>query len=684
VHVETPLWDGSGNIGHLPDRAAFIRYESERILDEYGNHPSFVMMATGNELRYPQERYLQYLVEVWQARDRRHLYTSTCAPFNLEGLDDFFVAAGALGGPGRGLKHENGNAYFTYEKTVGPFERPFISHEIGQYTSFPDFYGWFNEDKYTGPLKAQYIGMIRERFERFHSPERGPRYAAASGALQVLQYKTELEAMLRTPSMDGFHLNGLMDYPGEGIALIGMLDAMEDSKGLIKPEHYRRFCSETVALVTMADDELAGGSLFEADALVRHHGPTDREGSRWSWRISDRSGKTLFKGELGPHKVLTGELTSLGKIEAALPDVTRAQEFILSLQMAGSEVMNEWSFWVFPAEVDLTVPDGVTLADGLTEEVQKKLENGGSVLLTLDAGSLIDPVPCGFGTVFWGRGLFPRNPRPMGILCDPAYGALASFPTRSHAQYQWYSLLTGSQAMKLNALPFAFEPVVHMIDDFNECERLGLVIEARVGKGRLLATSLSLGKDGERTLAQKQMLNSLLTRAASSAAGPVPALSIEEIRTVMRGARSSSLKCIGGRIAAVSSENPGMTKDQMLDGDLKTFWHTRFADGFAKPPHYVVVEVPAGMSVAGLSYAAWSGGNDNGHVKRYKVSVSDDVKTWGAPLVKGALKPNVYGDQEIRFPSPTNRMFIKLEITEAVSLGGEPIAAIGELDVLLR
>ena len=122
----------------------------------------------------------------------------------------------------------------------------------------------------------------------------------------------------------------------------------------------------------------------------------------------------------------------------------------------------------------------------------------------------------------------------------------------------------------------------------------------------------------------------------------------------------------------------------MIDGDTKTFWHTRFADGFAKPPHYVVLEIPAGTLVTGLSYSAWTGGNGNGHVKRYSVTVSDDGKTWGTPLIKGSLKPAISTEQKITFPSPTTRRFIKFEATDAVSHGGQPIGAIGELDVLVK
>jgi hypothetical protein len=127
-----------------------------------------------------------------------------------------------------------------------------------------------------------------------------------------------------------------------------------------------------------------------------------------------------------------------------------------------------------------------------------------------------------------------------------------------------------------------------------------------------------------------------------------------------------------------------MEKEKMQDGKIETFWHTRFAGGFAKPPHYVVLEVRAGIPVTGLSYSAWTGGNGNGHVKRYSVYISDDGRTWDAPLMKGALKTKISTEQEIIFPAPTAKKFIKFEVTDAVSAGGQSLAAIGELNVLVK
>ncbi len=177
-----------------------------------------------------------------------------------------------------------------------------------------------------------------------------------------------------------------------------------------------------------------------------------------------------------------------------------------------------------------------------------------------------------------------------------------------------------------------------MIDDFNECNRLGLILEARVGGGRLLISTLNLGNEGQRTLAQRQMLKSPLARAGDRESHPAHSLTIDQLDKFFIPERSLTLKRIGGNVVEVSFFNPGMEKENMLDGSTRTFWHSRYDCGFAKPPHYVVIEVPAGTSVGGLSYAAWTGGNNNGHVKSYSVSVSDDGKSWGRPAGEGRFE----------------------------------------------
>ena len=150
------------------------------------------------------------------------------------------------------------------------------------------------------------------------------------------------------------------------------------------------------------------------------------------------------------------------------------------------------------------------------------------------------------------------------------------------------------------------------------------------------------------------------------------------IKAILTGAPvTASGKPVSEPVAKSPTQEPAPVPPSRAPSDLQSEAPAPQTD---KQP----LEVPADTSVAGLSYVAWSGGNGNGHVKGYAVSVSDDGKTWGAPLVKGALEPDVHRNQEIRFPAPTNKKYIKFEVTDAVSAPGKPVAAIGELDVLVK
>jgi hypothetical protein len=143
----------------------------------------------------------------------------------------------------------------------------------------------------------------------------------------------------------------------------------------------------------------------------------------------------------------------------------------------------------------------------------------------------------------------------------------------------------------------------------------------------------------------------------------------------------TKLKAIGGSVS-VSSSQKGMEKEKMQDGSNRTFWHTRFKPTLAKPPHYVILENPQGKLIDGLSYATWTGGNGNGQVKAYSIHLSDDGKSWGAPIVEGELEIRLASEQPILFPKPTASRFIKFLVTDALTLDGRSLASIGKLDVM--
>ncbi len=146
---------------------------------------------------------------------------------------------------------------------------------------------------------------------------------------------------------------------------------------------------------------------------------------------------------------------------------------------------------------------------------------------------------------------------------------------------------------------------------------------------------------------------------------------------------STALQQIGGRIS-VSSFQEGMEKEKMQDRSNKTFWHTRFTPDVAAPPHFVILENPSQREIYGLLYSTWSGGNGNGQIKGYSVSLSNDGTTWGEPIAQGTLEVMLAAEQEIPFPAKTESKFIKFLVTDAVSLDGKSLASIGSLDVLVN
>jgi hypothetical protein len=544
LQVEAPMWDGYGYVGKYPDRATFIRYEAERILDEYGNHPSFCMFSIGNELGDGTEFYLQYLVQVLRDRDNRHLYTCASAPASSLRNDDYLVGANGITGDWacsisatcfRGLKKWKGQNYGDVRTEIETMNKPLIAHEIGQHTSFPDFYSWFNAKKYSGPLKAYYIDTFKTKFEKLHAPTLGPSFARASGALQLLLYKAEIEIMLRTPNLAGFHLNGISDYPGEGVALIGMLDAMMDNKGIASPETFREFCSETVPLARINRQMMVTGEMFEANVEVRHHGATDLKRSNWHWKIADQLGKSICEGTFAIKDIPTGTLTALGNIKTDLPSFDTARELTLTVWMDQSNAKNSWRFWVFTKEsnTDEVAKSGIVIADQWNEKVKSALRKGAKVLLLPSKESVTDPVDAEFFTVFWSKSATSKSMGAMGLYLDSSHPSLSRFPTRSHADWQWYDLMTGSYSLNINRLPFGFQPIVHLIDFFKTNDRLAMVMEASVGKGQLVVCTLNLGTNSNRSPAQQQMLNSLMNYLSSKDFHPPGTLSFKQLDDVL-------------------------------------------------------------------------------------------------------------------------------------------------------
>ncbi len=488
--------------------------ETARMIRAYGNHPSFLFLAAGNE---PAGQYNLQMPEwdrKWKAADDRRLYTDGtgrhAAPPGGPGTPfaaDYLVIGGTVRGP-RGWFGED------YEdqtnKALGGVAQPVMGHEVGQWCAYPDFgvidkfsgrgtyaafpdgIGW-GKQAYMVPGNYE---IMRDSAKAQGMLPRNAELAHASGRFQVACYKEEVEASLRTPSHAGFQLLDLHDYLGQGGALMGLLDAFWEEKGYVKADEFREFCATTVPLVRLKQRVLTADKPLTAEAELAHFGPAPLASVTPVWRILDAAGKTVLSGSLPKRAAPRGKSLKLGTITADLSKLKSPAAYTLVLELKGTSFRNRWPFWVYPAGITTAAPQGVTVTKSW-DEAKAALAGGGRVLLL--SGNPEKPNPdLALTTVpiFWNRLMNPSRAWMLGLLNDTGHGALKNFPTETGCDWQWVDLLGGTTAMNLDSLPTDLRPVVQPIDDWNRNLRLAMLFEAKVGDGRLMVTSFDLSESG--------------------------------------------------------------------------------------------------------------------------------------------------------------------------------------------
>jgi hypothetical protein len=357
----------------------------------------------------------------------------------------------------------------------------------------------------------------------------------ASGKLQAICYKEDIESALRTPGMGGFQLLQLNDFPGQGTALVGVLDPFWDSKGYVTPAEFNRFTNSTVPLARLDKRVFTSSEAIVADIEVSHFGPTGLAASA-IWKLAGDDGSIRAHGTLPRCDIDAGAITSLGRVRIDLANIPAPARYKLVVGLQGTAFENDWDVWVYPASVDVAAPAGVTVARELDDRIVAKLQSGETVVLMIPParvkGGRKGPVQLGFSTVFWNTAWTKgQAPHTLGILCDPKDPALAAFPTDFHTNWQWWYLVTNAGAMILDGLPRQLRPIVQVIDDWFQARRLGLIVEARVGTGKLLVTSIDLERPKDPV--SRQMLFSLLQYASGAEFDPAVQVSPGQVRALM-------------------------------------------------------------------------------------------------------------------------------------------------------
>jgi hypothetical protein len=323
----------------------------------------------------------------------------------------------------------------------------------------------------------------------------------------------------------------LHDFPGQGTALVGVLNPFWDTKGYITAEEYSAFCNSTVPLARLPKMIYLNSEELKVPVEISHFGEAALNDITPTWNIKNASGKILFEGNLPKTTIPLGNAFKLGEIKQSLKSVDQPLKLVLAVSV-GTHT-NSWDLFVYPASLP-AADNGVFVTQKFDAKAQDVLKNGGKVLLTVKKGSVKPEkggdVQIGFSSIFWNTAWTGgQAPHTLGILVDPSDPALAAFPTDSYSNWQWWDAMSHSNAIRLDAVTPDLKPIVRVIDDWVTARPLALIFECKVGTGKLIFSSIDLISNQEKRPEARQLLYSLKKYMAGDKFTPASEVSSESI-----------------------------------------------------------------------------------------------------------------------------------------------------------
>lgn len=599
LQPELPFW---GSFDDKDEKLmAFLHQEGENILREYGHHPSFRMMALGNELWGSIDKMKEFVDDFREiAPDKYYTFGSN---YYLgyqgvkEGMDYFTTCR--IGGEGWGkynthtrgsfsfadaydggiINHFRPNTTMNFDEACDkwaspqPWQKqeveqtsykraagiPIISHETGQFQTYPDFR---EIKKYTGVLYPYNFEIFRRRLAAAGMLSQADDFHKASGLWSVKLYKADIEMDLRTKNMAGFQLLDIQDYPGQGSAFVGILDAFMESKGITTANEWHQWCSPVVPLLVTDRFCYDENEMMNAKVQIANYGGESLKGKKLLWKLDYASDENsaddaapnaganidrfnqpspLAQGEI-PINTEEEGLIDIGEIHhkmkvmadgfndgngACLDVKIPSRKVILTLDIDYGRYdarrhRNTYDLWIYTTEKNLDIyKEGVVITSDLTDEVAKKLEKGAKVLWmpttsknfvasadTISQAGNATPYTVGglFQTDYWNYRMFKTicennkktvSPGTLGILTNPKHPIFCDFPTEMHTNWQWFPVIKESHPLVLDNFAKDDKPIVQVIDNIERNHKLGLVMEWKVGAGKLLVCMSDLEKASE-------------------------------------------------------------------------------------------------------------------------------------------------------------------------------------------
>lgn len=525
---ELPFWGTvaeEGEEGYDERERDFLFQEGFRILREYGHHPSFLWLSLGNEL-WGSKDVLNRMMRAYREADDTKLYSSGANNYQFvpDVLDEENVFVGVRLGRERlirgsyamcdapqgivqttapesvcnydasivpetlGQSGEAGKVQIQYGTGVKEVDAqsadalipdvPVISHEVGQYVFYPDF---SEIPHYTGPLKPRNIEAMREKLERAGLYGEHEAFFRQTGHLAVDCYKREIETLLRSREVSGFQLLDLQDYTGQGTALVGVLNAMMENKGLISAEEWREFCAGTVVLGEFASFTGMMGEDIRFDVQISE---CDPEKQHTCIRCTLMDGeRELYACDVTPG-ARQGRLTEAVSVTFPAECYRDAmQERIMRLTVAltlEDGTRNHYPIWLIPP-IDIRITrEGIEKDGRMVAFVSAEEKADGAAIVVPSAEGQL---PAEYCTDFWCYPMFRSisesmgKPVPvgtMGLSIDTASPLLKRFAQEDYTTPAWYAIL---QTAHVQRLPADIHPAVQMIDNTERCARLGILYQ---------------------------------------------------------------------------------------------------------------------------------------------------------------------------------------------------------------
>lgn len=534
LQPEGPSWPNHGvkiNCGMAIDK--YLMDETKRMIAAYGNHPSFVMMSAGNEPAGYWVTWGNNWVEYWKQTDNRRVYCS----FNVGGSwewDDgsqYHIRGGARGLDWGNHAPQSQDDY--YEQILFPRNykgeksnnTPIIAHEQGQWCAFPDLH---ERDQYTGIYKAYNFDIFADLLKDHGMKAMAEKFLNASGKLQTLCYKYEIERNLRTKDYAGFMLLGLNDYSGQGTALVGPLNVFWREKGYVDSTQWRQFCNMVVVMAEFPKFVFTSGEECSIKVDI-YNADFDIKKAQLSYSISSSKGETTIANLDVP----SGKTLNVAHVPL-FTATTHPNKYTLTLTLRADNkaYTNTYDYWVYPKKTVDGTPDDIYITDSLTAKAIKVLANGGKVLITAaDKIHYGSDVKQTYLPVFWNTSWFKmRPPHTTGAYVDKKHPLFKEFPTDDWSNLNWWELLNKAQVMNLAELPKDYQSPIQPIDTWHISRKLGMLIEANILKGKLLMTAMDITSNLKKRPVARQMRKAIIAYMLSDSF--VPTLTLET-RTIV-------------------------------------------------------------------------------------------------------------------------------------------------------